>query len=964
VDCFANERDVADVALIVPMKRELLAGGPLRIQLGGLTAEDQRVPSPRYVDLGCRRMRMDEARICGRDAERAQLAALVTRIRNGDAAAVVLRGAPGIGKTTLLDDLAKNSEAVTVLRVTGVETEAELPYAALHLLLRPVADQIAALPEAQRSALRGALGLSAESVNRFQVGLGVLTLLAQLSADRPLLCLVDDAQWLDRESAAAILFAVRRLAAERVGVVFAARDGNGFGEAADLDELQVLGLAPQAAEELLARHSTGLALSVRDQLLREAEGNPLALLELPRALTPQQLAGGFGVLTPVFVEPGTLPSRVLRGFRDRIEVLPRRTRKCLLIVALAADSDPDAILAAARACGADVDDVAELERAGLVRVDHARIAPWHPLVRLAAQVAADIKERIEAHLALAAVLGGDRGARHRAAAAIGPDEALATELDGVADRAEARGALSVASSTAERAAALTADPTQRYRRLAYAAATALEAGQSERAEQLARRAGPGAAVVAARQLAGVRALLEFERGVPLAAARILLEDAAPAASAMPSYLASVIARAAIYTWSGAAGPEQDQLFARLREHASGPLSALVEGLRCAAAGEPAVAVPAIRGYAIAAGDRATPFPQRLAAGHAALLIGDHRLAHDLATDLVAECYRDGRMMLLPQPLGLLAITHLQLGAPEDAVAACQEALRMARDTGQHHRLGHLQAVSAWLAAVGGDEEGARLAADRAIGAPADQQRAAVVGWAVQTHTMLDLQLGRYESLLARLEHASAGPARHSISIALHTLPDGVEAGARLGRTEQATHAAERFTAWAQASGQAWARAVAARCAALLAADAQPHYREALALHENASHPLEHARTLLLFGEWLRRRQLRAQAAAQLTAARDLFGRLGARGWAARAEDELRAAGYAAPAAAEHDDPLAGLTPQERQVVRLAAEGASNRDIAARLFLSPRTVAYHLYKAYPKLGVASRADIPNPPSSAT
>jgi len=898
--------------------------------------------------------------VYGRDEERAALRALADRVRAGQAATLVVRGAPGIGKTALLDDLAGETTAAaeSVLRVTGVETEAELPYAALHLLLRPVVDRIDALPEAQRAAMHGALGLSAQAVNRFQVGLGVLTLFAELSAGRPLLCLVDDAQWLDRESADALLFAVRRLQAESVGVVFAARDDGGFAETPGLPELHVAGLPAEAAERLLAEHSGDLALGVRDQMVREAEGNPLALLELPRSLTPEQRAGGFAPLTPAFVAVGTLPSRVLRGFRDRIAALPPVARMCLLIAALAADGDREVTLAAAASAGGALDDFALLERARLIRSDDARITLWHPLIRVAAQVGADIKERVEAHRVLADAAGGDRGLLHRAAATTGVDDGLAEALDGVATRAELRGALSIASSTAERAAALSGEPVDRFRRLAYAAATALEAGQLDRAEQLTRRAGRRDDDAAStRRLAGVRALLEFERGVPVTAARILVDEAVPAAAGMPGFLASVVARAAVYAWSGAHGPEQQELFDRLTSVTTGPLTGLVAGLSRAAAGDPAAAIADLRGYVEAADDPATPVPQRLAAAHAGLLLGDHRRVRDLAAGVVADCYQEGRATLLPQPLGLLAVTQLLLGEPGEAAAARDEALRTAADTGQHHRRGHLTGLTAWVHAVHGEDDLAHTAARQALAASEQRHWTAGVGWAVHALTVLDLQHGHYDSAVDRLRTAATGPARHSISLQLHTLPDLVEAATRLGALAEAADATARFTDWAQATGRPWALAVAERCAALLALgeDADPSFERALELHAADRHPIEHGRTHLLYGEWLRRRQRRAEAAAQLNAAREVFHRLGAIGWQRRADDELRAAGYSGTAP-DQSDPLASLTPQERQVVRLAATGMSNRDIAARLFLSPRTVGYHLYKAYPKLGVGSRTEL--------
>ncbi|MEV0273795.1 AAA family ATPase [Hamadaea sp. NPDC050747] len=903
----------------------------------------------------------------GREEERARLRALLEEARAGRAAALVIRGAPGIGKTALLDDLADHlsppvgastGDEAAVLRVTGVETEAELPYAALHLLLRPVVDRVGALPEAQRAAVRGALGLSGDDVNRFQVGLGVLTLLADLSGDRPLLCLVDDAQWLDRESADALLFAVRRLHAESVAVVFAARDDGGFAETPGLPELHVTGLPADAAERLLAEHSADLAMGVRDQMLREAEGNPLALLELPRSLTPEQRAGGFAPLTPAFVEPGTLPSRVLRGFRDRIALLPPTARRCLLVTALAGDGDRDAILAAAESAGGTLDDFAILERARLLRSDGSWIILWHPLIRVAAQVDADIKERVDAHRALAEAAGGDRGLLHRAAATTGVDDELAQALDEVGERADARAALSIASSTAERAAALSGSPADRYRRLAFAATTALEAGQLERAEQLARRAGRREDDPAStRRLAGVRALLEFERGVPVAAARILVDEAVPAAAGMAGFRASVVARAAVYAWSGANDTEQHDVLDRLLGAATGPLTGLVAGLAKAAAGRPAEAVAELTAYVDAAEDPRLPVPQRLAAAHAGLLIGDHRRVRDLAVGIIADCYQEGRATLLPQPLGLLAVTQLLLGEPEEALAAREEAVRTAADTGQRHRLSHLTGLTAWAHAVRGEQEPAQAAARQALVVAGQRGWTAGIGWAAHALTLLDLQDGRYDTALDRLNDAAAGSARHSVSVQLHTLPDRVEVATRLGRNADAADATARFTAWAEATGRPWALAVAARCSALLAEDAEPLYHQALTLHAAEDHPFEHGRTRLLFGEWLRRRQRRAEAAAQLTAAREAFGRLAASGWQRRVDDELRAAGYAehAPAAAE---PLATLTPQERQVVRLAAAGLSNRDIAARLFLSPRTVGYHLYKAYPKLGIASRADLAN------
>ncbi|NUW41272.1 helix-turn-helix transcriptional regulator [Nonomuraea rhodomycinica] len=895
----------------------------------------------------------------GREAERRLLDRLLDRVRDGGAASLVVRGEPGIGKTTLLDHLAGAAADLRILRVTGVETEAELPYAALHLLLYPVLDRLDALPEAQRAALRAALGVEAATgANRFQVGLAVLGLLAELSAERPVLCLVDDAQWLDRESADALVFAVRRLHAEPVGVVVAARDGDGFRTMPDLDEIHLAGLSRDAAERLLAEQS--LAVNVQDQIIGEARGNPLALVELPRALSPEQRAGAFTPPVLAFAESGTPPSRVLRGFRSEVEALPSAARLCLLAAALAGTADRDVIIGAATACGAGLAALAVAERAGLLRADASGITLRHPLVRVAVQAASDIGEHTAVHRALAEATEGARRVWHLSAAATGADDALAGDLDQVAGQAMDRGAPSVAASAAERAAELTTEPGDRFRRLSYAATAALEAGQLDRAARLTRRAEsggpgrPGAMPAADRRLAGVRALIEYERGMPGRAAAILVEEAVPATAADPDNRDSVLVRAAVYTWHAGAG--HGDLFRRLERHAEGSgVAGLVRGLRLVSLGEPAAAVPELARY-LGTVDETMPFPQRLAAAYAASLTGDHGLVGELAEGLVAECYREGRTTLLPQPLGLLGTAHMLLGRPGEAFASIREGLSVAADSGQEHRRGHLAGVLSWLHAIAGEEERARAMAVEADAASADGRRAAARGWAVHALTELDLQRGRYEAALARLREAGAGRAAHTISVQMHAVPALVEAAVRHGVPGEAGPALARLTAWAEACARPWALAVAARCAALLADDPEPLYRKALADHDRDGHSLEHARTHLLYGEWLRRRLRRAEARGQLTAAHDLFDRLGATGWAARAADELRAAGYAPAVRDGAHDPLAVLTPQELQVVRLAATGASNRDVAARLFLSPRTVAYHLYKAFPKLGITSRAEL--------
>src|SRR5216683_634426 len=433
--------------------------------------------------------------LCGRSEQLAAIGQLLEGMRSGRAGALVLRGEAGIGKTALLEAAADKAAGARVLRVAGVESEAELPFAALHALLRPALDQIGALPGRQAAALRGAFGLAEETVpDRFLVGLGVLSLIAELAEDRPVLVLADDAQWVDRASADALVFAARRLQAERAAVLVAARDEPPGVALPGLPELRVGGLDQTAAEQLLA--GAGLVRAVRDQLIAEAGGNPLALIELPRGLSAAERAGS---VTPLILPAASPVSRVQQAFGARIGGLPQECRRAVLVAALGG---------------------------------------------LAVLAGSDVAERAAAHRALAGVLDGDRRAWHLAALADGPDEQVAAELDAAAQRADRRGSRAAASAAYERAAALSVGPAAKGRRLALAAAAAADAGQLPRAADLAGQAGqlvtdPAAAMVMAR----VRAQLEFEAGRPADSAGILLEWAALLGPADPGTAQAVLAEA-------------------------------------------------------------------------------------------------------------------------------------------------------------------------------------------------------------------------------------------------------------------------------------------------------------------------------------------------------------------------------------------------------------------------------------
>ncbi|MBT2211994.1 AAA family ATPase [Actinomadura sp. NEAU-AAG7] len=903
----------------------------------------------------------------GREEERAAIARLAAGAREGRGGALVLRGEAGIGKTALLDAAAdpRDAQGLRVLRATGVEAEAALPFAALQMLLHPVLPGVDALPDAQARALRAALGLAgpggSDPADRFLTGLSVLTLLSELAADRPVLCLVDDAHWLDPASADALAFTARRLGAEAVALVFAARDGFA---APGLPELALDGLDRADAAALLADHAPDLAGDVRDRVVREAAGNPLALLELPAGLSAGERAGHAA-------PPPALPltGRVRDAFAARIEELPERARLVLSIAAAEGTGELATVLHAARTLGAGPGDLDAAERAGLLRLTTGRVAFRHPLVRAAAYQRMRLTTRLAVHGALAEASEGARRALHRAAAAPEPDESVAAELERSADGARGRGAPAAAASLYEHAARLSPAAGDRTRRLARAAQSAITEGGTDRAAALAdqalRAGGPAPGARRLAELAMVRATADFERGTPAGAARYLADSAVPVAADDPDLALTLLVMAAGNAWSAGEDGEVRRAAAlaaklgaavvgtcvTLASGRTASVAAALVGLGRLAGDDAASGVPLLRRVVTDA--RADPpgsLIARLLVLSAARLTGDDPAAAELAAAEAAHVRRHGLAGALPVTLQALAQTQADAGLHRDAAATLDEALRFARETGQRHREGRLAALAARIAAIEGDLTRCRDLAAEAAGsvAEADAAGACALG-------LLHLGLGRNEEALRVLTGAATGPARRTAAV-VFAAADLAEAAARAGDRARAEDARARFTAWADAAGQPWASAVALRCRALLdPSDAA--FEAATRLHEEGGRPFEHARTGLLHGEWLRRERRRSDARVPLRAALAAFERLGAAPWADRARAELRATGETAPGGREAGgDPLARLTPQELQIVRLAASGAGNRDIAAQLFLSHRTVEYHLYKAYPKLGVTSRTEL--------
>jgi DNA-binding CsgD family transcriptional regulator len=890
----------------------------------------------------------------GRDAERATITGLLDGVRAGTSEVLVLRGEPGIGKSALLDDAVAQSAGLRVIRGAGYEAEAELAFAGLHLLLGSDLDRIDALPGPQRAALEGAFGLGpAPPADRLLVGLAVLSLLAELSEERPLLCVVDDAQWLDGASAEALLLAGRRLHAEGVCLLLAARD-DAFA-APGLPELRLSGLPEDVAGDLLDARGT-LAADIRRRVLDEAHGNPLALLELPAALAREQPGGTSGTVP--------LSARLQVAFHGQVSRLPAATQTMLLVAAAEETGELDVVIGAAAALGAGLDALAPAEEAGLIHLTGPALTFRHPLVRAAVYQRAPLVQRMAAHRALGDVLTApdqaDRRAWHLAAAASGPDEGVAVELERSAERARHRVGYAAAASAHERAARLSPDRDAQARRLTLAAEDAVKAGQVDRAAALADRAArlTDDPRLRATQMY-VRAVAHFWQGPFATAHRLLLDGAALIEKGAPQLAVRMLIQALHTGWYlgeepltesfdrlAALHPGPDDPLAPVVGYALGVLRPILD--RPGPPLEPAVEVAARARAAGADGPR-----DLVQVCGATLIAGDDTATYELGTELAAEVRGEGGFGLLPTVLFFLAEAELFHGRHRDALATASEGLRIAQETGQLQWISQLSSFLAYLAAVGGDEPRCRgLAAD----ALADTGGAAAgEPWAHWALGLLNLCLGRAEEALSRLETLVTGPQRYHVA-AVRCVPDLVEAAVRLGTPGRAAGPLAAFSTWAAAVDRRWAHALLLRCRALLAPDDQAaaRYAEALDLHDEAR-PFDRARTALLYGEALRRSRHKAEARTQLRAALETFGRLDAAPWAERARTELTATGGAAPAP-DTPGPLAALTPQELQIVRLAARGLSNRDIAAHLFLSPRTVGYHLYKAYPKLSIQSRRDL--------
>ena len=872
----------------------------------------------------------------GREAETALLERVIEEARDGRSGVLVVRGEPGVGKSVLLEHAVARAEGMRILKAVGIESEAELAYAGLHQIFRPVLDRIERLPQPQAAALRSAFALSDETVDeRFRVLLGVLGLFAEVADEGPVVCLVDDAQWLDQASAEALVFAARRFVAEPIALLFAARGTPEPAFAAPgLPELRLSALSPTEARVLVTqRLGMHVSSNAVEWVLAGANGNPLALLELPAALTPAQLAGReplAGRVPP--------PTSVEQAYLERLGRLPDDARAILLIAAAEDTGDRATVARAAAGLGLDADALAPAEAEGLVHVRGDRIDFRHPLVRSAVYRGAGFAERESAHRALAAIFTSardvDRRAWHRAAATVGVDADVAAELEQSAARARARGGHAAASAALERAATLTPDGPDRGRRFVDAARSASMAGLDERAAALSHRAEDVVADPLLRaEIARVRGVGQLRRGRPADAYAALLDAARDVGPLAADKAAELLSDAAIA--AGLSGAVDARIVYRVAqtldraplEHPWASVVQIMVGIDGVNGGDIGGGAELIaRGQAQAeASDDAI---QLMWAGLGAIALGDDARAGDVLARAAASARAVGSLATLALALGMRSPPLFVQGRFDEAGVDAAEAVRLARETGATNLVPHPLSVGAAVAGVRGREDEARAQAEDAIGLAASHGVGLAAGTGIWTLGMLDLVHGRYVQALDRLNALRRPrPGYGHPVVAIRTIPDRIEAAVRAGQAEDAAAELTAYEAWVGHSRAAWAEARLASCRALLADgdEAARLFEDAVRGGDNG-HPFDHCRMQLLYGEHLRRTRRRIEAREQLRSALATFEQLGAVPWAERAASELRATGETA----RKRDPstIDQLTPQELQIARLVADGNSNKEVAA------------------------------------
>lgn len=914
----------------------------------------------------------DAGRLVGRAAELARVRALTERARGGRGAALVVEGAPGVGKSTLLRAL--DAPGLRVLGTTGVETEVELPFAGLAELLAPLLAHADALPQAQRAALRAALALDAPGgAERVLVLHAVVALLTAAAREQPLLLLVDDVQWLDASSQEAIAFLARRAGRMPLALV-AVRSlrGEPYAPWPEVERLALEDLA--RADALALAQAGGLASQVAEALVDAVGGNPLALVEAPSELTAAQRGGAVAL-------PDPLPTgeRLTRAYAARVAALPAPARDALLLAAASGSGELGPLLTALG--GADAHRFDPAEDAGLVRLDGGRVRFAHPLVRAAVYHAATPARRRAAHRALAAAGSPQERARHLAAAATAPDEQLAAELETLGHEARERGATATAIDLLERAAQLSPAPAGTAARTIAAAGTATVAGQPARARALID------ALLPSLEDPLVRADAQYVRGAAILQdgrpreAYALLEDAAErVAERDPTRAALLLTQASVALVSSGPVAELAELAARAQALAPpwvahAPAILRAEALAGLGHHAPARALLDEHADALRDADAVGPGHELLSIAALCMIwMERYDTAERVLRRLIAAARAKGAVSALALPLAVLGSLHIRRAELEAAAGCAAEAVALSDGAD-----GFLRALAltsaAFVEAHRGEADACRAHAARVLELSAGLGLTATQATAEQALGMLALGLGESDAAIRHLERARAHTARFGSRDPsfLYTGGDLVDAYVRAGRDDDARAVAAELADGARLTGGAWAAAATARSRGLLDDDARidEHLAAALAAHARIASPFELARTQLCFGERLRRARRRADARELLRAAHATFAALGTAPWEARAADELAATGMpgagAAAAGGPADAPTAGaasagvgaaaeLTARERSVCDLVAGGATNREAATALFLSPRTVEHHLRQAYRKLGVRSRTEL--------
>ena len=898
--------------------------------------------------------------LCDRRNECGVLDGLLSGARSGHSGVLLLRGEPGVGKTALIEHAIDSASDLRVVRVAGVESERELSFAGLHQLCAPMFDRLDRLPTPQRDALETTFGLRAGPVpDRFLVSLAVLSLLAEVAEERPLMCVVDDAQWFDRSSMQTLAFVARRLFAESVALLIAVREPRD--DLSGLPELMLEGLPDIDARELLASVIPWrLDDRVREQIVVETRGNPLALLELPRGLSPAQLAGGFGL-------PSALPlsGRIEESFQRRLGALPEKTQRLLLIAASEPVGDSTLLWRAAERLGIAAPVVGSPESAGLLEIGRT-VRFRHPLVRSAVYRAAAPEERRTVHAALAEVtdpeIDPDRRAWHLAEAAADPDDDVAAELERCASRAQARGGLAAAAAFMERAATLSVEQSRVVQRALAAAQLKFEAGSLDEAFSLLGLAGRDASSDV--QLARVdllRAQIEFASRRSNTAPRLLLKaardlEALDPETARSTYLEAVTAAlfaGRLAQGCGTVEVSQAALAAPAPPGLPSPTDLLLQGLAVRFTDGYAAGAPILR-QALSAFRREAILPPEVArwswlACWAASDLWEDETWTLLSTRQLEGARDAGALTAIPLVVPARSFIHAISGELDTAASLVEEMRAVTEATG----IDIAPYGALWLAALRGRETDAReLIETTQREALARGEGFALAATEFATAALCN-GLGRYDEALSAVSQAAESSYEMGLPWAV---PELIEAAVRCEQTELAKRALERLTETSHASATDWARGVEARSRALLSADddAEALYREAIQRLTRSRIRLEHARAHLLYGEWLRHQERRADAREQLRTAHEMLAGMGAEAFAGRAERQLLANGEKfrkRPADATSD-----LTVQETEIARMARDGLSNPEIGTRLFLSPRTVEWHLRKVFHKLGISSRSQL--------